>query len=386
MATVCHGQSPLSAQDALRIAAKNRASLKAARLRIDQARSLAKAESAAPGTTFSLGASSRNDLGATDEDLAITHFIDLFGKYSPAKRLGGASIRQAYAEYLTSAAELQTEVLTVFANAVAAQHHEEVGNDLLKIAEGLLTASKRRFDEGKVAELQVVRASIEFERAKQNAASRASDSLAAKHRLMAVLGMQGQDVMISSDSVIPVAPKEQQMIPALETLRAEIAIAEAEVEVAKASNKPEFSVQALRSPWGVEPGAIVGRAQFTFFVNDNGKARNSEKAAKSRLEAAWKALEDTSKLLVAEMRATEIELESRQKKVASYEAILSAARTLVAKSQQGYSEGFGTQVDVLEANRSLREVEQETIEAKHQLALAVIANYKAIGYVAQVLK
>jgi cobalt-zinc-cadmium efflux system outer membrane protein len=110
------------------------------------------------------------------------------------------------------------------------------------------------------------------------------------------------------------------------------------------------------------------------------------KAASLRAEAATKALSDANARAEQELAAVQIELESRQARIKSYEAILVSAKDLVVKSQKGFSEGFGTQVDVLEATRALREVEQELVEARQQLAFAVIKQYEASGYLVEVLK
>ena len=69
-----------------------------------------------------------------------------------------------------------------------------------------------------------------------------------------------------------------------------------------------------------------------------------------------------------------------------FESLLAGARILVNKAQTAYSEGYGTLVDVLDASRALRELEAEAIEARRQLALAIIEQYRASGYLAEVLR
>ncbi len=59
--------------------------------------------------------------------------------------------------------------------------------------------------------------------------------------------------------------------------------------------------------------------------------------------------------------------------------ITESARTLVAKSQLGLREGQTTVVEVLEATRALREVEQEAVEARQRLAEAQAAVLRASG-------
>lgn len=385
--TVCQAQSQISAQDALKLASQNRPALAAARLRVEEARATAKSLGALSPLELAVGASSRNDVGATDQDLALTQGIDLFGRQRSAKALGAAGVERALAAYRAEASELQAEVLTAFAEAVSARHQSEVSNELLTVAEGLFNATKRRFDEGKIAELQVTRASIELERAKQASELRRADFAAAIKRLSGLLGARADTLNVEPDATIEVltSPTVDQR-PDLLELKAEVLIAEAEAKVASVSNRPEFSLQLVRSPWGNDRGYFVGRAQITWAIFDHGRARNESRAASLKAEAARKQLLDSTTKAKLELEATKIEIDARQARIQRYEAILGSARELVAKSQKGFSEGFGTQIDVLEATRALREVEQELVEARQQLSLAVIDQYKASGFLAEVLK
>ena len=385
--TVCQAQSQISAQDALKLAYQNRPALAAARLRVEEARATAKSLGALSPLELAVGASSRNDVGATDQDLALTQGIDLFGRQRSAKALGAAGVQRALAAYRAEASELQTEVLTAFAEAVSAKHQSEVSTELLTVAEGLFNATKRRFDEGKVAELQVTRASIELERAKQASELRRADFAATIKRLSGLLGAGADTLSVEPDASIEAltSPTVDER-PDLLELKAEVLIAEAEAKVASVSNRPEFSLQLVRSPWGNDRGYFVGRAQITWAIFDHGRARNEGRAASLKAEAARKQLLDATTKAKLELEAMKIEIDARQARVQRYEVILGSARDLVAKSQKGFSEGFGTQIDVLEATRALREVEQELVEARQQLSLAVIGQYKASGFLAEVLK
>ena len=385
--TVCQAQSQISAQDALKLASQNRPALAAARLRVEEARATAKSLGALSPLELAVGASSRNDVGATDQDLALTQGIDLFGRQRSAKALGAAGVERALAAYRAEASELQTEVLTAFAEAVSAKHQSEVSTELLTVAEGLFNATKRRFDEGKVAELQVTRASIELERAKQASELRRADFAAAIKRLSGLLGARADTLNVEPDASMEVltSPTVDQR-PDLLELKADVLVAEAEAKVANVSNRPEFSLQLVRSPWGNDPGYFVGRAQITWAIFDHGRAKNESRAASLKAEAARKQLLDATTKANLELEATKIEIDARQARIQRYEAILGSARDLVAKSQKGFSEGFGTQIDVLEATRALREVEQELVEARKQLSVAVIDQYKASGFLAEVLK
>lgn len=388
MATsACHAQTPLSATDALKLAAQNRPALKSAKLGVEQARNASKALGAFAPTTFLIGASSRSELGSNDQDLQLSQPLDFFGRRRAGQRLGDAGIQFSLAKYISLATDLQNDVLTAYAESVANQHQKEVAAELLKISEGLLVATQRRFEEGRVAETQVTRASIEFERAKQSAELTEADLSASLEKLSGLLGTDKTSIAIEADAKIePLVSPDFDGRPDLLILRSQVQIAEADAGVARVSNRPELSVQIVRSPWSNDPGYFAGRLQLSWALFDHGKARNETSAAMKRAEAARKLLEDATARARAEIKAAQIALEARQSRITRYEAILLSARDLVAKSQKRYSEGFGTQIDVLEATRALREVEQELVEARQQLSLAVIAQYRASGFLAEVLK
>lgn len=385
--TLCQAQSQLTAQDALKLAAQNRPALSAARHRVESAKSAARALGTPAPLEFGIGASTRNDVGATDQDLFLSQSIDLFGRRSASKAVGEAGVQMAIAEFQSLALEMQTELLTAYAKAVAAKHHSEVATELLSIAEGLLNATKRRFDEGKIAEIQVTRANIEFSRAKLSNDLRTAEYLAAMKRLAGFLGSRSDGLVVQSDAPIePLTNPKADQRPDMLEQRALVVTAEAEARFSRASNRPELNLQLVRSPWGNDRSYFVGRVQFTWAIFDHGRSRSDASAAQLRADYARKLLQDTEQKAASELEAAQIELNVRQSRIKSFEAILVSARDLVAKSQKGFAEGVGTQVDVLEATRALREVEQELVEARQQLSLAVIEQYRAAGYVSEVLK
>ena len=385
--TTCQAQTQISAQDALKLAAKNRPALMSARLKVEEAISKANALGAFPPLELSLGASSRSEVGATDQDLALTQGIDIFGRRRSARALGDAGTRRAVAEYRLQASQLQAEVLTAFATAVTSQHQREVAAELVTVSEGLFKATQRRFEEGKIAEVQVTRASVELERAKQSSELRQADYLAATKRLSGLIGVPTDALSVESDAVIEALRNANVAErPDLLALQADVVVAKAEAKVASLSNRPEVGLQLVRSPWSNDPGYFVGRVQISWTLFDHGRARNESRAASFRAESAKKLLEDSLAVARRELEAAQIELEARSKRIKTYESILGSARDLVAKSQKGFGEGIGTLIDVLEATRALREVEQELVEARQQYSLAVIAQYRASGFLAEVLK
>ncbi|MEY4881123.1 MAG: hypothetical protein RLZ87_552, partial [Armatimonadota bacterium] len=307
--TVCHAQSPINATDALKLAGVNRPALKAAKLSIEQAKSGSKAAGALSPTMLFMGASSRSELGPNDQDLQLSKPLDLFGKRRASKQVGEAGVQLALAEYGSIASGLQSDVLTAYAEAVASQHQKEVSDELLGIAEGLLKATKRRFDEGKVAETQVTRATIELERAKQAAELSAADLKASLEKLSSQLGTDVSKLAIPSDAKIePLVNPGIDDRADLLVLKSQILVAEAEAGVARNSNRPDLNAMIVRSPFSSDPGYFGGRLQLSWPIGDNGRSRNETAAAKKRAEAAQKLLDDATQRAKAELKAAQIAL------------------------------------------------------------------------------
>lgn len=386
-ASLGQAQSSLGMDDALRLAAENRPSVKAMRLELEQARASARALGAYLPTTLGVGGSSRSEVGATDGDLFLSQPLDLFGRVSANRKVGEASVRLAEANYRRELLGLQSEVLTAYTDAVAAVGLSESADLLLTVAEGLKAATRRRFEEGKVAEVQMVRADIEYERAKQSASLRSAGKAAALKRLAGALGIAGPGLeTVSPDALLPLATVEIKDRPDLLALLAQADIAKAEAVQANANRRPELEVQLRRSPWNDSPAYYGARIQLTWALIDHGKARAESDAARKRADAAKAHYEDARKRAVAELNAVLIEIDAAKAQVTSYQKILASARELVEKSQRGYSEGFGTQVDVLESTRALREIEQELVEARQRLAHSTIQQYQAAGFLMEALR
>lgn len=374
----------LSLPDALREAYRNRKAISSALADLDAARRGSKAISAYPGLILGLGYSDREDLGATDQDLALTQPLDLFGRVAASRRLGAAQVLQAEAEVLRVRLEVQTEVLSAYFEAANALRQSQVADELLKISESLRTATQRRYEEGNAPEIQVTRATIELDRSRQTAALRQAQFEIAKKKLATAIGSCVIKGAPDAGAELPGFEADLTRRPDILALDARIVRSVAEMGVAQANARPELSLQAIQTPWRERPARYGLRIQLTWAIFDHGRFRNEAAAARSQAEAAELAREDTVTQAHGRLEALERDIDAAAARVESYEGIQRSARTLVEKSQLAYTEGFGTLVDVLEAARALREIEQEAAEARLQLALARISKMEAAGYLMEV--
>ena len=373
----------LTVEQALAVARKNRPAVQSALKMVESAKANRQALSAYPGLNFGLGQSSRQGLGATDQDLYLSHSIDIFGRTSALRSIGEAGLTVALAEARTTLLDVQQEVLIAYFEAIATKQHFKVSAELLQVAESLLVATTKRFEIGNVPEIQVTRARIERDRARQAMLLRQAQFAGTQKRLAGAMGIAEVTELPESASLSE--PKvDLSQHPELQALDAQAGVALAETRLASKENAPELDITALRTPWREGKSQFGARLQLTWRIYDFGKSRNEAKASRRRAEAFQKLRDDAQKLAAAEIRRLDDELAAWRGSVQSYQAIQQSASELVQKSQSGFAQGYGTLLDVLEATRALREIEQELIEAELAMNLALTAKYKASGAVIEV--
>lgn len=376
----------LSLNQALSKARESRRAVLAAQLDVDRAKLSARALGAYPALTVGIGQSSREGLGATDQDFFVSQPIDLFGRTTASANFGRANVQIAEAERRRMLLAVQSDVMTAYFEASAATRLSKVAEDLLQVADDLHKATVRRFEEGKIPEVQLTRATIEFDRAKQTFALRDAQLRAALKKLSAATGSDEPIASVEVGATVVNPEVNLAQHPAIMVLSAQASAAQAETVVASRSNLPELELVGLRTPWRESSPSYGLRLQLTWRAIDFGRSRFERGAATKQAESFQALLKDARRKAEASIASIDIEIEAARKRLSSYEAIREAAKDLVAKSQRGFAEGFGTLLDVLEATRSLREIEQELAEAQLAVNLALASKYEAAGNLIEVQK
>lgn len=381
LGAACAGAQSLTLTEALAQARRDRPAVHAARLNIDRARLAARASGAYSGPTVGVGQSSHADLGATDQDLFFSQPLDVFGRTSSARAVGRAQVLVAEAEGRQALLEVQADVLRTYFEAVAATRLRDVARDLQGVAESLHRATVRRFEEGKVPEIQVTRASLELERATQSALLRQAQLEAALKRLGAAFGNEAAGIDPATSLADPTGDIDNR--PDILALAARQKVAQAEANFAARGSLPELELIGLRSPWRDDSTSFGARLQLTWSINP-GRHRDEQASARKAGQALQQATLDARQRAEAELASVDIEIAAARRQVRSFESVRATAADLVAKSQVGYTNGFGTLLDVLEATRAQREIEQELAEAQLALNLALAHKHTVVGTLLEV--
>lgn len=370
---------------ALSMARANRPSVAAAQLRVTSARQMRRGLGAFPSTRLFVGYSSDPAVGGSDDDLVLSQPIDIFGRTAAARAIGDAAILRAEAELQQTLAGIQAEVVEQYSEAAAARALAQSALQIVDIAQRLNDAIKTLVAEGRVAGVQLTRVEIELERARLSLNQRQAEEQASLQRLSGLLNVPVEQVVVPGFADLTVDVIEPALLQRrradLLLLAAEVSSAEAEARVARLSSLPELEIQGRRSAWQERDERYGARIQISIPLFDYGRARSETAAARTRAEASRRTLGDATRIAESELTAALIELTAAQEQITRYQMIVESARSLVEKSRIGFTAEAISLLEMLEATRALREVEEGLVEARLRLARAQSRYLRATGQI-----
>jgi len=374
----------LTLDEALALARQNRPAVRAARLRIEQARFQRRSLAAPLPARLDLQATSNRGLYGNDDDVALTQPIDVFGRRTANRSMGDAQVLLAEAGLREALLEIQGDVVTRYAEAVAAGQLVSTARSQLDLAQRFFDATQKRADGGAIPPVQVKRANLEVQRAKQTLAGREAAQVAAGRRFAGALGVSTEKAAVADFPAIMFASADFAVVTKqradLLTLAAHLSVAQANVGVGQSSFRPELEISLRGSPYSYGPGQPAGlRATLRLPVFDYGRRRNELQAGRSAVEAEGKSLADAMVRAQAEVDAVQVELSAAVAQVGSFEGLRTDTLELVRVSEVGYREGATTLIEVLEATRTLREVEEGLVESRLRVAQAQATYFRTTG-------
>lgn len=357
----------------VQMALASRPRVVAARLRVESLQAKAKASSTQDPLRLIIGRGSDAAPGATDNDLALSQSIDWFGR----NRLAGAVLRAeadiARADLRKVQLEVQAEVLSLYNDVVATEGKLAVAAELVNIAARLRDAAKRRVDAGEAPEVQLLRATIEWERASQVLELRQSEAAATLLRLKGAVGPFTEGVSLvffsrSGESSLDLA----QTRPDVLAFAAELRVTEERIRQERLATRPEIELQVRRSPW-MESAQVGLRLQVSVPILDYGRNRRNIEALRLTQKAIEKQREDALRQAEAEFKTLQVDRVAAAQQMERLERLIAKAQELLRISERGFETGALTLLESLEAARALRDIEESLIDARLRLARIDVA-------------
>jgi outer membrane protein TolC len=358
------GQEVWTPQRVLETAFSHRSIILSAKLKLEQARSGLRSLGAYPTTRIEFGKGTEPDVSG-GEDLLIAQPIDLFGKTRANRSVGQAAVLSAVAGLRQTQLDIQGEVLAAYADYYSANLLLDSSRTNLEIAGKVFDATKKRVDQGDLAPTQLLRANLDLNRSHQELQIREGTLRVARARFAGALGLPEASLpdRVSDGYEFGGGQFLPDSRPDLLQANADVESAKADGRVAHASQFPDIELQFRRAPFG-SPEQYGARIQFVLPLWDWGTATNRRKSARLAELAGRASYMDRKAMSIAEVSVAKAELDSAIESSKFLDQLEKDARQLLQKEQRGFALGASTLLDVLDASRSVREIEESKIDVR----------------------
>lgn len=405
----------------IRRALQNNLQLPVARENLEAARQRADAARAPRNPVLQIvpGIGSRE---ARDEEIILSQPLDVFGRRRARAAVAGAELRVAQAQNTSVERSLVVAVKNAAAELFAAQEAENLGRVQLEVAQLFRAAAARRAELGDVPSVQVQRAELELLRVQNEFENAQSERLARRAALNQLVGdapatplrvalpistvladalrlrpasarlgeseipaplaslgnsatppiaiapqtplvggssQAGSDLIGLGAQFLPDTSQRPDILGAQATLEAR----RAQVQVLRSERRPNIEVQVRRNAVTGSASTAL-RAVIVIPLFDFGSNRGERRA----LEAQARGQEAQIALLRAQagMQVEQALVRLRQQRATVERlrtGIVPLTLELLRKSQIGYAAGASTYLEVLDAQRTLRAVQTEYLQA-----------------------
>lgn len=371
-------QNSLSLEEAVNIALKNNPNLIAMRSEVKAAMAGQRGARALSNPEIVLAPGIAGEAGS-DEELTIIQPLEINGQRGVRTKIADAESNAVQASYKAAERDVVRSVKQAYWDVVQAQNVVELNRGNVEFLEALFQAAKRQADVGAAPGSQRIKAEVELTRARQDLMRAESDLAQAKASVNALLGRSPDDPFQPSDQLTfePLATDAgrlrtaaQGRRPELAEAQAMLALQKAEVKGVEVQRRPDLAFQVRRETFGGAGGAAIG---ITVPLIDWGSIRQTRRKAEAQVDAQ-------EKRLAAVANAVALDVDSAVRQVVLTETlnrdyeqgVLSQAEQLADMAQKGYKSGANSYLEVLEAQRTLRNIRTEyyAVLADHLKALA----------------
>ena len=370
-------QAPLSFREAMDLAISTNLELAAVR----RARAVREAEVRAAGQWANPEFSGEITRDSPHGDLAIGYPVDLGGVRSRRVALAKEGLAMADIDEAAALRDLRRNLRLAFYGLLAADERLALADSMLTLAVRVKDVAQARFDEGAAPKLEVMEAELSAVRARAELDLARSARRATQAELNALLNRPpGMTLSLDGDAsdTPPLPTMDRAVAEALASnldLRAldrEAAIEDRQLSLLKAERIPTPMLTggvALNAPGEFDVGAHGGVSlTIPLFSRNQGEIAGSmarTETIRARREAVRRRVE--AAVFAAFERAT-----SRRAQVESFRATLvPTATTVQGLVEESYRLGRDSILTTLVAQRALRDVKTEYLEALLALQSAV---------------
>jgi cobalt-zinc-cadmium efflux system outer membrane protein len=367
------GAQPADMESALTLALQQNPRVRALHAEIQSAERLRQSASAIRAPSILLAPAIT--WGGTGEELLIHQPLEITGIRQTRIRTGQAQYELTLAQAMLELNDLLAEVAAAYYESVYRQRIAQVAHEALQIAQRTRDTIQQQVEAGARAGVDLVQAEIELERVRQYAMLRDSESRAAQERLKALLGGTLEPVQPSKQ------PPTQWLIrihytdaPLLQPYLAKLQLEQALAQQIRAEVLPDVGVQLRIERFQGERTRPAYGLTLSVPLLDYGALRNRLRAQNRLVEAQRLRLQEARLTLDAELRIAQQRLQQALNRAEAYQkTLLPRAQQLAQSAQIGLEAGQLSLLQLLEAQRTVRTVQEEALDAELQLKLSEVA-------------
>ena len=385
-------------------ASRSNNNVQIAAARLAQARAIAGATDANRAVQLGLGAGALRQKNIATGNAAqtvlsasgsLSYEVDLFGKLSGASNAAALNAQAREALLRSTQLLVQADVAQTYLNLRAIDSERALVEGTLQAYRNTLRLTEVRFKEGDVAELDVARVRTEVAATQSEALALALRRATLEHALAVLTGQIASSFAVAPLEWVAALPAIPAGVPStVLTRRPDVAAAlssmqsaQARVGVARTAWFPDFSLTAnggYAAPelkdlfkmsaraWGV--GALLslplldGGRREAGVQNANAELDIALASYREQVLVAFRDVED--QLAALRLLAEQAEAQSRSVASASRATVLSDSR---------YRNGFVSQLELLDAQRSELRNRRQALQVKTSQYLATVGLIRALG-------
>jgi outer membrane protein, heavy metal efflux system len=323
------------------------------------------------------------------EVLTFSIPIEIGGKRGRRIELARTEAAQADLDVRVEMRMLRRNLRQAFFGLMAADQQVRLSEEILALAERVRQVAQARFEEGAAPRLDVLQADLGVARARAELDLARSSRASSQADLNAVLNQPaGQAIAVTGDLAeaggVPDLAKATALAQNLNTDLAaaeqQAAVEERRVSLLKAERipTPVFSVGGVFDAPGEFNAGLAGGVSFgiPIFNRNQGEIAES-RAALFQLQAVRDAIRRTVENNVF---AAVARIDAQQRQVQAYRGtIVPAATDLTSLAEESYKLGRNPLLALLDAQRSLSDVQREYLQSLFDFQLAVADLEEVIG-------
>ena len=380
--------SPLTLADVIRIAAERRDEIAAANARVMGAAARPAIVSALDDPMISPALDHLPFMGGgADVSFVVEQQFPLSDIRAHRKSGALAGVDRMRADARRVALDVSQDAARAFLMLQERRRAAALINEQLPLSRGLVAAANARYSSGTAPQSDVLRAELEVARLESQSRAIAGEIRAAEAMLNVSLAVDVDDAVptlapLTADPPVP----SWQMIrdsltarPELVAAKAEIARAEADVQVMRDMFRPMLSVRTGPSYTMTEGTGWMAMVGVTLPIRRDklragvAEAEAMRSMSSADLRAMTRMIEGQAAAAIGQLQA------ARDRRTAITTNVLPRARLAIDPAIAGYAAGQLPLVSVIEAIQALWTVQSDLIDAETALGAAWVQLGRAIG-------